>query len=524
MKKTVLCAVFLSVLLTACGNNDVTVDDGIKSNDTNGEWIVNESVSVLNIAVYSVDTLQPIITKSSSVSDAMNLIYEPLFRLDADMRPQGVLASGYNVSVDGLTVEVTVKSGVRWHDGNSFSAKDVEYTVNAIMNNDTVYKSYIQDIEKCYVSGNKCVFKLKRAVPNFASLLTFPIVKNGTSMQIERNYTPIGTGPYKYDGFDSVKKLKLAVNRNWHGGDSVGIKNIRLVELKDKEAAVRAFEANEVSCITSKTIDLNKYTPRGKIETVDYISNKMVYLGINFFNQKLWGGGTRQALGYMINKDELAEKCAYERAAAVDVPICPAAWYYDANSRIYFYDSNMVHDLLIADGWNKADWGYNRNIDGVLTPFKLEILVNSENEDKVRLANMIAGYLSENEVVAEVKAVPYTEYQNLIALKQFDLFVGETVMPANMDPTFLVGSQGNYFTYSSSEMDSAIMSIANAHTDEQKQAAYNNFNELFNREIPFIPLFFRKESLIFDDEVSGEVRPTFTDVYGGITQWYMVQK
>lgn len=524
MKRFLTVIIAAAILLSACGDdsgNDTR--DSYTSEKIEGEWIVNRSTSALNIPVYSVDTFEPIVTKSSSVSDAMRLVYEPLFEQDENLRAVGVLADGYSVSADGLTVEVRLKSGVKWHDGTQFTASDVDYTVNAIRNGDSVYKGYLSDVVSSSKSGNKYVFRLSRPIPNFTSMLTFPIIKKGTTLEIDADYIPMGTGPYKYAGKSAAKKIKLAANDDWHGGD-VGIKNVCLCELKDKQTAVAAFEANEVSCITGKTIDLNKYTPKGKITTVDYVSNKMVYLGVNFYKQILWGKSTRQALGYMINKEELAEKQAYERAVAVDVPVNPSAWYYDTGSKVYFCDNNMVHDLLIADGWSKADWGYTRSINDASVSLKLEILVNAESAEKVEIANAVARYLSENEVVAEVKAVPYAEYVNLINAKQFDLFIGEIVMPNNMDPTFLVGSGGNYFTYSNAYMDSIISDMAKSQTDDGVKSAYAEFGKLFNDEIPFIPLFFRKESIIFDDEVSGEIKPTFTDVYGGITRWYMEQK
>ncbi len=526
MKKFLTVIIAALMLLSACGDGGNS-GDGAESTcapeEFDGEWIVNQSSSALNIPVYSVDTFQPIITKSSSVSDAMHLVYEPLFEQDENLRAVGVLADGYSVSADGLTVQVQLKNGVKWHDGSQLTAADVDYTVKAIQNSDSVYKECLNGVAGGSRSGNGYVFKLSRPIPNFVSMLTFPIIKKGTTLEADANYIPVGTGPYRYAGKSAAKKIKLAVNENWHDG-GVGIKNVCLSELKDKETAVAAFEANEVSCITGKTIDLNKYTPKGKITTVDYVSNKMVYLGVNFYRQVLWGKSTRQALGYMIDKEEIAEKQAYERAVAVDVPVNPSAWYYDAGSKVYFYDNNMVHDLLIADGWSKAEWGYTRNTGEAIVPLKLEILVNTESAEKVEIANAAARYLSENEVIAEVKAVPYAEYVNLINTKQFDLFIGEIVMPNGMDPTFLVGSGGNYFTYSNVYMDTIISNMAKAQNDDGIKAAYTEFGKLFNDEIPFIPLFFRKESIIFDDEVSGDIKPTFTNVYGGIAQWYMEQK
>ena len=524
MKKALI-FVLVILLLTSCKSGDsVSQTEKPSSDIDNGEWIVKQNETELTLAVYSVDTFQPIATKSTSVTDAMSLVYEPLFRLNGTLKPVGALASGYSVSSDGMTIEITLNSNAKWHDNTKFSASDVDYTVKSIMNSDSVYKSYLQNVVSCSASGSsKYIFRLSRPVPNFIANLTFPIIKSGTSMEINADYIPIGTGPYKYGGKIGSKLINLVQNENWHGG-SVGIKSIRLDVLKDKETAISAFEANEVSCITSKTVDLNQYTPRGKVSTKDYVSNNMVYLGINFYKQVLWGTGTRQALGYIINKDELTEKQMYGRAVAVDVPINPSAWYYEAESKSYHYDKDAANALLIQDGWNKGEWGYSRIINGTDTPLKLQILVNGENEEKVNIANAVAKYLNDSEIAAEVKAVPYEEYKSLIERKEFDLFIGETVMPNCMDSTFLVGSGGNYFTYSSSDMDLKIANIGKAPSEDATKIAVSEFDKLFNTDIPFIPLFFKKESLIFNNTLAGNVEPNFSNVYGGITEWYIEQK
>lgn len=518
LKKT-LVFILIIMLLSGCETQKEMPDSG--DDDVNvGEWIVNTSASKLTLAVYSLDTFQPIATKSTSVTDAMMLVYEPLFKLDDTLKPVGALANGYSISSDGLTVEVTLKSGVKWHDGSGFSAKDVDYTVKAIMQGDSVYKSYLRNVVSYSTSGNnKYVFKLSRPTANFAAMLVFPIIKNGTDLTVNPNYVPIGTGPYKYAGKRASKRVKLSRNDEWHN-QNTGMKNIEISILKDRETAIDAFEANEVSCLSSKTINLNQYTPRGKLLTADYVSNNMVYLGINFHKQVLWGQGTRQALGYIIDKEEIVEKQVYKRGTAVDVPVNPSAWYYNSESKMYFYSSEDARMLILHDGWNKDDWGYSRIINDTETKLKLEILVNAENEEKVNIANAVAKYLINNEIGAEVKAVPYSEYSELLNQKQFDLFIGETVMPNGMDPSFLIGSGGNCFTYSSPQMDTIVSNMGKVQSDEAVKAVFKEFSDFFNTDIPFVPLFFRKDTLIYDDTVSGNILPNISDVYGGITQWY----
>ncbi|MCX7715015.1 MAG: peptide ABC transporter substrate-binding protein [Clostridia bacterium] len=514
-------SLILILLLAACRGEYASEP---AQTDLSGEFVVKESSSIIRIPVYSFDTFNPIATNSTSVADAMRLIYEPLFEIDKNFNTNPVLAKGYNLSSDGLRIEIYLRDDVNWHDGTKFTAYDVDYTVKSILQGNSVYKSNLQDVAEYRVQGNYTyVFTLKHPTPNFEALLDFPIVQNKTGMSVDADYIPIGTGPYMFTSENAAKRIVLKANANWHGGN-VNIKNISIFLLKDKETAVSAFEANEVDCITTSALSLKKYMPRGKTTQFDYISNDMTYLGINFFNSVLWGSSTRKAISCLIDKNTIVSGILYDRGEAVDIPVNPSAWYYDSQSRVYTFDTARAAELLAADGWALSSGVYTRNFNGTVQPLKLEILTNSDNKEKVDIANNIAKTFSENGILATVKAVSFSEYQSLIKEKRFDLFVGEIVMPDNMDPSFLLGSGGNYFTYSNPEMDALIMRMGTVQGKDALKQMYVQFGELFNKEIPFIPIFFRKESLISNASVSGEVEPSFRNVYKNIAKWYVYNK
>jgi peptide/nickel transport system substrate-binding protein len=58
------------------------------------------------------------------------LQYDTLYQLDGDGIPQPWLATSAAVSDDGLTVTLDLREGVSWHDGESFTAEDVKFTVD----------------------------------------------------------------------------------------------------------------------------------------------------------------------------------------------------------------------------------------------------------------------------------------------------------------------------------------------------------------------------------------------------------
>ncbi len=59
-------------------------------------------------------------------------IFDGLVYYDFDLEPQPQLAERWEVSPDGLTITFHLRSGVRWHDGEPFSAADVKWSLENI--------------------------------------------------------------------------------------------------------------------------------------------------------------------------------------------------------------------------------------------------------------------------------------------------------------------------------------------------------------------------------------------------------
>jgi peptide/nickel transport system substrate-binding protein len=523
MKKlSLILAVVLSLTISGCTASDIqNLVDKDKGTETKLE--IEQNTTVINVPVYNLDTFNPITTKSVSVSDCMQFVYEPLFDFNSSLEAQPVLAEGYSVSPDGLTYTISLKNDVLWHDNTPFGAKDVDYTVKAIQK-DSVYAKNLQDVARGYTAGTDTYcFQLKKPVVNFIGLLNFPIIKDGTKLQIDNQYIPVGTGPYRYGSELSAKEISLEASDSWHGGKAK-IQKVILQDLKDQESAVYAFEASVVDCITSKTVDLSQYTPKGNVLNQEYISNKLTFVGMNFYKQPLWGKSTRQALACLVDKDELVTSLIYGRGVAVDVPVNPSSWFYDGASRVYQKDANKAAELLGQDGWTLGSGVYTRNFNGAKQKLELEILVNSENREQVAIAESIASVFNENGIKGTVKQAPYADFTKLVTEKKFDLFVGNVAMAYNMDPSFLVASGMNYFTYSNSEMDGLLANIGKTQDKEEIKQYFVRFSEIFNDDVPFIPLFFQKDSFMCRKKLASDSEPTYYSAFHNPGAWHIQKK
>ena len=158
------------------------------SNELNTETIVDNSedkgiqeiTAKLKLPLSGLDTYNPLLTKNEHVSDILKLIYEPLFEYDEQNQLKPCLAQEYFKRGDNSWV-VRIKSNVKWHNGTSFQASDVVFTVNYLLSEstDSVYKANVRNVLKVEeLDSETIVFYLNEDDPHIISKLCFPIISS----------------------------------------------------------------------------------------------------------------------------------------------------------------------------------------------------------------------------------------------------------------------------------------------------------------------------------------------------------
>ena len=517
-----LTAVVLAVSLASCTEKGET--PAPSGQLKNGELIVEENENILHLAVFNYDTLNPLKTVSNTVQECISLIYEPLFDFDEAFNPVSVLAKDYTVSPDGLQIEIQLASGILWQDGTAFSAGDVVYTMETIKNTDCSYHDDLRNIADVSAENeNKIILTLIKPVLNVEAFLSFPVIKNGTELKNGTDFVPIGTGAYRLDpAQSSTNELVLTANTQWHGGNPA-IGKIVLDVVKDRDAAVYAFEANEINALTSRTLDLKQSTPRGKFYIYSYTANTLLFLGINNKAENFMGTDVRRALGFMLNKQEMIGNEMYTHAVEVDVPVNPSAWFarkIDKSQR----ERADINQIMVSEGWEKKEDGfYYQAADNAPKRFKTSILVSGENDEKLRLAKRIAAQLTTAGLETEVKEEDFDRYIKHVNNGDFELFLGEVMLEKNMDPSFLTGT-GNYFFYENPALNTQLSSAALTKDTDIRRQCFEGYMDMFLEEAPFVPLFFRTESVIYDRNISGNKMPTMFRPYRDVDTWYFSKK
>ena len=201
------------------------------------------------------------LSQGTKDSAASSLVLEPLIDIHQDGTLIPVLAAEIpsldngGVAKDGMSVTYKLKQGVKWSDGEPFTANDVKFTwqyasdpaatTTSIANFDPVSDVVVVD-------DNTVTIKFKQPTPGWygvfatgfgGQIVPQHILKDSmgaAARDAPFNLKPIGTGPYKVDDFKPGDVVKYSMNDNYRDADKPYFTKIELKGGGDATAAATA--------------------------------------------------------------------------------------------------------------------------------------------------------------------------------------------------------------------------------------------------------------------------------------------
>ena len=126
-----------------------------------------EKVKEIKIGIAKLDTINPILSNNKNVQQISKLIYEPLVDLSSDYKAEPCLATEWAKQSDNSYL-IRLRENVRWSNGQSFTADDVQFTIDRLKDTQTIYSSNVQDITGIEVIDDYTIkINLDKEVPFF---------------------------------------------------------------------------------------------------------------------------------------------------------------------------------------------------------------------------------------------------------------------------------------------------------------------------------------------------------------------
>ena len=444
-------------------------------------------------------------------------IYEPLFiynSMTAEYVPW--LALNYKWYKNNTILEMTIRGGVQWSDGESFSAKDVAFTFNLKKENRALDTrdswGYLEEVTA--ISDTVVRFSFKRIyVPGFDALATQPIVPEHIWNKINdpvkfSNPNPIGTGPFtEIIRFDN-HIWELGKNPNyWQKGRPYIDKLI-----------FPTFPSNEQVTLSLLNGDLDwagAFIPAVKRVFISKdpehhqywfpLTGHTTFLHTNTKDPLLNNKKIRKAISYAINR-ELVVKVGmynYTEPAHVSGVSGPMSHWHSPEINNYenwtAYDPKKADALLNSSGYLKNKDGYRTSSDG--SPLELDIIIVSGWSDWIRSAQVVSQNLKEIGIKAKVKTYDFGAWISRMQKGEFQLAIGwaeKGVTPYSlykgmMSSEYLqpVGQTAdvNWHRFSIESADSLFRRYEQTSNEEEIQKIIFELQHLFIENAPSLPLF-----------------------------------
>ena len=460
--------------------------------------------------------INPLYAVSDADRDITSIVFSRLIRYSRNGSPDMDLAENVEVGEDGRVYTVHLRKGIRWHDGEDFSADDVVFTIKTIQDPD--YKSPLrqnwQGVTAEKVDEATVRLTLRQAYAPFMENLALGIIPEHLWRKIPRetavlsdlNLKPIGTGPYQFSklvrrGDGSIISVTLTRSRNYYL-DGPYIREVDFNFYSDEAQLIAAYRRNEVDSFLVTSAASAEELQKLDAELHQLHLPKIFAVFLNpGANPALARKAVRQALSAAIDREAVLQKSGVGSGVVVNSAIPPGTFGFNAAITPPLQDQVEAQKFLQKDGWKDA------NSDGILertegrgksqTTQKLELrIVTSDAPELAKTAELVAAMWKNIGVKTEVTAMTVSELESsMIRPRAYEVLIFGEVFGHDPDPfafwhTSQLKDPGlNVALYSNRAVDQLLEQARRTADPALREEKYLEFQKTVSDEIGAIFLY-----------------------------------
>lgn len=446
-------------------------------------------------------------------------LFDPLFSVEPDgtFSPRLVTevpsVENGGISEDGTEWTITLKEGIKWHDGTPFTAEDVKFTLELQQDENflAARRTGHEMIEEITViSDTKLSWKMSSAFAPYMAILswTFIIPKHSFDgldpNKAPFNQTPVGTGPFKWDSRAPGDNIQLVANADYHG-DKAQIERVVVKYVPDLTVLYTQFKTGEIDVIALQGIAPDHYAEASKLpgKTVDLVPVGTVEtLSLNLGNPVLADKAVREALYLGIDKKTVIEALYYGLPTATETYMPQQSFYYNDALPAHSYDPEAGKKILEDAGWMPGSDGI-REKDGLRLSFVCS--TTAGNHTREQLQQFLQQTWKSMGIEMTISNLPpAVMWADHWMQSQFDMAVAGIIFLTGPDPDTkdyfhgdAINAQGgagqNTFQFSDPRVDELLVEGATTVSPDARKPIYQEIQSLVREELPFLPLFQRNE-------------------------------
>ncbi len=457
-------------------------------------------------------------------------IYESLVTVDPYDDPRyrivPALAERWEISEDKLTYTFFLRRGVKWHDGQPFTAKDVIATFDKIQDETTKaahVRSYFEDLAR-YEAVDDFTVRFLWRKPYFMALDAFGdfgiqpahLIAKLTGAQYNDaatnpiNRAPIGTGPFRFAEWVTGEKLVYTKNPDYWG-KKAHLDRITFRIVKDQTVALQLAERGELETLErilpSQWVDMaNNAKLRERFHRAASSDANYQWIGWNAKRPYFSDVRVRRAMTLLIDRKNVIEKMLYGlyrptechfyyRSAECDPAITPLP-----------YDPAAAMALLDEAGWKDTNNDGVRDKGGV--PFRFVFMVPTQSTDAIRLGTKMKDDFARAGIAMDVQLVEWSAFLKRLREHEFDATTLLWGGGARSDPMQIWHSSArnggsNYIDFHNAEADKLITDARVIFDDAQRLPLYRRFGAILHEQQPYTFLWVRPRLALISKRLKG---------------------
>ena len=432
------------------------------------------------------------------------------------------LADSWDISEDGLTYTFHLHEGVTFHNGDPFTADDVVYTVNRMMNPATLAKntdifdvvvgaSAVYNGEAETVEGVKAIddltveFKLESAYAPFLSCLATPggSIYNRESTEGVEDFgvnpaVCFGTGPFQVTEWELGSRVTMVANPNYFKG-APQIDGITMLIVSDADTQRMMFEQGEVDVFNFDYAEsqLQWFLDNGYQDQIVSGSRAgTYYFMFNTALEPLNNANVRKALQMAIDRQLMLDQLYSGEGQVLSTFIPNGVLSHNAEAPEIPYDPEGAKALLAQEGYENG--------------FDMDIAVMSDSATSLQVSTVLASMWQAIGVNAKVVEYDESSYYDIRRDGQLPSYYNSWSADFNDPDNFLYtffsrkNTVGRSVNYANEEILS-LLDEARVMVDfDERMAAYQKIdNAVVHEDAITLPLYQRNHLFCLNPRVQG---------------------